>query len=124
MHTLCVFFRGRYSGEDYHDRTCMLTDSCRHVLYVQDESHVIFQCCHPASCALQVHFECLFDVCASTSEHTEKLHLFVNQPDDIEVAKFVRQLQIIVEHFMHLHMINCFFVQLLFGVRINSIFRP
>ena len=41
-----------------------------------------------------------FYVCASTSEHTENLHLFVNQPDVIEVAKFVRQLQVIVEHFM------------------------
>ena len=103
----------------------MLTDSCRHVLYVQDESHVIFQCCHPASCALQVHFECLFDVCASTSEHTEKLHLFVNQPDVIEVPKFVQQLQAgTFFRWRHLHMLHCFFVQLLFGVRINSIFRP
>ena len=70
------------------------------MLYVQDEWHVIFQCRHPDIRALQAHFEYLFDVCASTSEHTEKLHLFVNQPDVIEVAKFVRQLRIIVEHFM------------------------
>ena len=70
------------------------------MLYVQDEWHVIFQCHHPAIRALQVHFEYLFDVCASTSDRTEKLQLFVNQPDVIEVAKFVRQLQTIVEHFM------------------------
>ena len=76
--------------------------------------HAIFQCRHPDICALQAHFEYLFHVCVSTPAHTEKFHLFVNQPDDIEVAKFVRQLQIIVEHFMHLHMINCFFVQLCF----------
>ena len=92
--------RGRYSGEDYYDRTCLLTDFCRHMLYVQDEWHVIFQCHHPAIRALQVHFEYLFDVCASTSDRTEKLQLFVNQPDVIEVAKSVRQLQTIVEHFM------------------------
>ena len=30
----------------------------------------------------------------------KKLHLFVIQPDVIEVAEFVGQLQIIVEHFM------------------------
>ena len=75
------------------------------MLYKQDEWHVIFQCCHPDIRALQAHFECLFDVCVLLKSYiylrtTEKLHLFVNQPDVVEVAKFVWQLQISVEHFM------------------------
>ena len=78
----------------------MLTDLCRQMLYVQDEWHVILQCRHPDICALQAHFEYLLDVCASTSEHTEKLQLFVNQPDVTEVAKFARHFQTIVEYFM------------------------
>ena len=103
----------------------MLTDFCRHMLYVQDEWHEIFQCHHPAICALQVHFEYLLDECASTSDRTEKLQLFVNQSDVIEVAKFVRQLQTIVEHFMEAPTYAYFFscTVLCFLVHIDSILR-
>jgi hypothetical protein len=91
-HSLRVV-RGRYAGEDYYHHTCGLTgdEDC---MTVQDEQHMLLDCQHSA---LSVPFACilksLFPVTAPGNTPAHSLHLFMNQRDVISVAKFVQQLQ-------------------------------
>jgi hypothetical protein len=88
--------RGRYAGEDYYHRTCGLTgdEDC---MTVQDEQHMVLDCQHTALCALRAHFEELFTVPARGDTPAHSLHLFMNQRDVISVAKFVQQLQYLMD---------------------------
>ena len=83
--------RGRYAGEDYPARICALTGD-ENCFTFQDEMHMVFECQHSALSALRVHFEVLVDKAwGNTPAHG--LHLFMNHRDVISVAKFVQQLQ-------------------------------
>ena len=87
---------GRRIGERYEARSCTLTHACRTLQYIQDEEHVLFRCQHPTFCALRGFYEYLFDVCGSLPASSLKVHVFMNQRDVVEVAKFVQRLQLAV----------------------------
>jgi hypothetical protein len=96
---LCVV-RGRHAGEGFFHRVCRLAeaDECQ---LVQDEHHAAIACKHPAICGLRAHFEYVFDERAqSSAEALEELRLFIDQRDVVEVAKFVKQLQTLVDYLM------------------------
>jgi hypothetical protein len=68
--------------------------------YIQDEEHVLFRCQHPTFCALRGFYEYLFDVCGSLPASPLKVHVFMNQRDVVDVAKFVQRLQLAVGDLM------------------------
>ena len=66
--------------------------------HIQAEWHVL-SCC-PAFHDSWVNFEYLYDVCGPICSSTEKVHMFINQRNVIEAAKFVQWLQNKVENLM------------------------
>ena len=89
--------RGRYAGEDYYARVCGLVDDENCPVVVQDEMHMIFECQHNALCVLREQYEELFVAPAHGSTPAQSLFLFMNQRDVISVAKFVQQLQSLMD---------------------------
>jgi hypothetical protein len=63
----------------------------------QDEMHIIFECQHNALCALCEQYEELFAAPAHGSTPAQSLFLFMNQRDVLSVAKFVQQLQSLMD---------------------------
>ena len=87
---------GRYDRVDYFDRHCRLTQSadCQ---FPQDEPHAVFHCPHPVLVDLRQQFGHLFDVSAPAEGTHQQLSLFMNQQEVVDVAKFVKRLQALIE---------------------------
>ena len=61
---------------------------------------MVFECQHSALSARHVHFEELFAVKARGNTPAHSLHLLMNHRDVISVAKFVQQLQNLMDSLM------------------------
>ena len=91
-------------------------------LAVQDEVQ-LFGCQHHALCAATEHDEELFPVKACENTPAHSLHSFMDQPDVIYVAKFVQQLQKLMNSAMGAP-VGTTSSLLLFGFFCSALFRP